>query len=67
MQLGRAHKYPPLVVEELPDWQRRFAEIKKRLGRPLCPREWVRFTLEDEPEYRVLQRYITQVEKEEDN
>ncbi|KAJ8704171.1 hypothetical protein PYW07_013465 [Mythimna separata] len=60
-------RYPPLVVERLPNWVAHFKALKELLGRPPNARPYqggIRFLPESEGEYRVLQRYLTDQEKE---
>ncbi|XP_049886523.1 lysine-specific demethylase 6B-like [Pectinophora gossypiella] len=58
-------RYPPLVVEHLPDWAKHFKTIAQSLGRPPNARPFgngVRFSPTDEGEYRCIQNYLTQLE-----
>lgn len=60
-------RYPPLIVEHLPDWAFHFKELKKRMGHAPNARPFgkgVRFMPREEDEYRAVQRYLTQLEKE---
>ncbi|XP_047994512.1 uncharacterized protein LOC125232773 [Leguminivora glycinivorella] len=54
-------RYPPLIVEEMPDWPTHFRKLRTLLGhhvnaRPLS--KGIIFTPRDEEEYRVVQRYL---------
>ncbi|XP_060809992.1 uncharacterized protein LOC132904084 [Amyelois transitella] len=54
-------KYPPIVVERLPDWMVHFRELTTKLGHPPSARPFgagVRFSPRDDTEYRVIQRYL---------
>lgn len=56
-------KYPPLVVECLPNWMRHFENLRRVLGhapsaRPLG--RGVRFLPQTEEEFRAVQRYLTE-------
>ncbi|PZC71440.1 hypothetical protein B5X24_HaOG213380 [Helicoverpa armigera] len=60
-------RYPPLVVEKMPDWAAHFRVLRDRLGFPPHARPYqagVRFSPESEEEYRVVQRYLTTLEGE---
>lgn len=64
-EAARKTRYPPLVVEELPEWTTHFKELKKMIGRAPNARPFgqgVRFTPTDGEEYRVIQRYLAAVE-----
>ncbi|XP_047991423.1 double homeobox protein 4-like protein 4 [Leguminivora glycinivorella] len=54
-------RYPPLIVEEMPDWPMHFRELRTLLGhhvnaRPLS--KGIIFTPHDEEEYRIVQSYL---------
>lgn len=56
----------PLVVERLPNWAAHFRAIKERLSRPPNARPYgteVYFTPDTEEEYRLVQRYLTSLER----
>ncbi|XP_039764298.1 uncharacterized protein LOC120636801 [Pararge aegeria] len=60
-----AAKYPPLIVEALPDWPHHFRELKKLLGHTPNGRPYgkgVRFIPKSDQEFRLIQRYLTQLE-----
>uniref|UniRef100_A0A2A4J820 Uncharacterized protein n=1 Tax=Heliothis virescens TaxID=7102 RepID=A0A2A4J820_HELVI len=60
-------RYPPLVMERMPDWAAHFRVLRQRLGFPPRARPYqggVRFTPESEEEYSVVQRYLTTLEAE---
>ncbi|XP_047038972.1 uncharacterized protein LOC124643889 [Helicoverpa zea] len=60
-------RYPPLVVEKMPDWAAHFRVLRDRLGFPPHARPYqagVRFSPESEDEYRVVQRYLNTLEGE---
>lgn len=64
----KTQRYPPLVVESLPNWPHDLGEIKKILCRAAYARPFghdIRFP-EDGHEYRVIQRYLSELEKTED-
>lgn len=61
-------RYPPLVVETLPNWSTHFKNIKSRLGRAPNARPFgrgVRFSPSSEEEYRIIQRYLSELERTE--
>ncbi|XP_026315794.1 proline-rich receptor-like protein kinase PERK9 [Hyposmocoma kahamanoa] len=61
-------RYPPLIVEHLPNWAHHFRELKSKLSRAPNARPYgrgVRFLPRDEVEYRLVQRYLTTLEREE--
>lgn len=61
-------RLPPLIVEYLPDWVRHFKNLKKLLNCAPNARPYgkgVRFTPRSEDEYRVIQRYLSDLEKTE--
>ncbi|CAK1553809.1 unnamed protein product [Leptosia nina] len=61
-----APRYPPLVVEVLPDWTTHFRALRDRLGHAPNARPFgrgVRFSPKDGEEYRIVQRYLTELEK----
>ncbi|KOB65658.1 Gag-like protein [Operophtera brumata] len=61
-------KYPLLVVEKLDNWSRHFKIIAGKLGRPPNGRPYgqgIRFSPEDEQEYRLIQSYLTELGKTE--
>lgn len=61
-------KYPPIVVEVLPNWIHHLAAIKQQLGRTANARPFgkgFRFTPVDDEEYRLLQRYFSILEQTE--
>lgn len=65
----KTQRYPPLVVERLPNWPHHLSELKKILGRPAYARPFgrdIRFVPEDGDEYRVVQRYLDELQKSED-
>ncbi|CAG4957983.1 unnamed protein product [Colias eurytheme] len=54
-------KYPPIVVDELPNWASHFKELKKLLGRNPSARPYgkgIRFMPEDGDEFRCIQNYL---------
>ncbi|XP_050667254.1 mucin-2-like [Leptidea sinapis] len=58
-------RYPPLIVEVLPDWPTHFRELKKLLGHTPNGRPFgkgVRFIPKSDQEFRHIQRYLTQLE-----
>ncbi|ADD73840.1 gag-like protein [Lymantria xylina nucleopolyhedrovirus] len=58
-------KYPPLVVESLPNWHHHLGEIKKQLGRLANVRPFgkgIRFSPTEEDEYQIVRRYLTNLE-----
>lgn len=60
-------RYPPLIVEKLPDWPAHFRAVSAKLGHPPNARPYqggIRFLPESEGEYRVVQRYLTDLERE---
>ncbi|CAH2227396.1 jg8284, partial [Pararge aegeria aegeria] len=60
-----AAKYPPLIVEALPDWPYHFRELKRLLGHTPNGRPYgkgVRFIPKSDQEFRLIQRYLTQLE-----
>ncbi|XP_022834503.1 protein transport protein sec31-like [Spodoptera litura] len=59
-------RYPPLIVEKLPDWVEHFTELRKRLGHAPNARPFgkgVRFTPRSDAEYRSIQAYLSDLEK----
>ncbi|XP_075991651.1 uncharacterized protein LOC142986982 [Anticarsia gemmatalis] len=55
-------RYPPLVVEALPDWPTHFRALKELLGHAPNGRPFgkgVRFLPKSAEEYRIIQRYLT--------
>uniref|UniRef100_A0A2A4JJP2 CCHC-type domain-containing protein n=1 Tax=Heliothis virescens TaxID=7102 RepID=A0A2A4JJP2_HELVI len=65
--MRKTARYPPLVVERMPDWAAHFRVLRQRLGFPPHARPYqggVRFKPETEEEYRVVQRYLTTLEAE---
>ncbi|XP_045501455.1 uncharacterized protein LOC123698750 [Colias croceus] len=59
------NRYPPLIVETLPDWPTHFRELKKVLGHTPNGRPFgkgVRFIPKTDQEFRLIQRYLTQLE-----
>ena len=61
-------KFPPLIVEEFPNWTAHFRALKDKLGhapnaRPLG--KGMRFTPGSVEEYRIIQRYLCELEKTE--
>lgn len=61
-------RYPPLVVESLPNWAYHFRQLKEKLGCAPHARpsgRAVRFTPKEESKYRTIQRYLTDLEKAE--
>lgn len=61
-------RYPPLVVESLPNWATHFKTIKSRLGHAPNARPFgkgVRFSPKSEDEYRAIQKYLYEIEKTE--
>ncbi|CAH3935846.1 unnamed protein product [Pieris brassicae] len=61
-------KFPPLVVETLPNWTHHFKILKEKLGRAPNARPYgrgCRFTPDEEGEYRVIQKYLTELEAHE--
>ncbi|XP_075989001.1 uncharacterized protein LOC142984977 [Anticarsia gemmatalis] len=59
-------RYPPLVVEHLPNWAHHLKELKARLGRAANARPFgkgIRFTPTEDHEHRLIQRYLTELEK----
>ncbi|XP_052741505.1 striated muscle-specific serine/threonine-protein kinase-like [Bicyclus anynana] len=60
-------RYPPLIVEALPDWTTHFKELKRLLGHTPNGRPFgkgVRFLPRSDEEFRTIQRYLTQLESE---
>ncbi|XP_052743890.1 uncharacterized protein LOC128199240 [Bicyclus anynana] len=61
-------RYPPLVVEQLPNWAHHLRQLKDKLGRAPNARPFgrgIKFIPTEENEYRLLQRYLTELEKTE--
>ncbi|XP_045783675.1 serine/arginine repetitive matrix protein 1-like [Maniola jurtina] len=61
----KAARYPPLIVEVLPDWPTHFRELKRLLGHAPNGRPFgkgVRFIPKSDQEFRAIQRYLTQLE-----
>ncbi|CAH2208407.1 jg7474, partial [Pararge aegeria aegeria] len=61
-------RYPPLVVEKLPNWAHHLRALKAKLGRTPSARPFgkgIKFTPSDEEEYRTIQRYLSELEKSE--
>ncbi|CAK1540364.1 unnamed protein product [Leptosia nina] len=59
-------RYPPIVVEYLPDWVHHLGEIRRLLGRTANTRSYGRghrITPETEEEYRVVQRYLSDLQQ----
>lgn len=59
-------RYPPIVVETLPNWVHHFREIQQRLKRVPNARPYqkgVRFSPADDEEYRCVQSYLSTLEK----
>ncbi|XP_013198922.2 proline-rich protein 36-like [Amyelois transitella] len=57
-------KYPPIIVERLPDWMVHFRELTTKLGHPPSARPFgagVRFSPRDDTEYRTIQRYLDDI------
>ncbi|CAG4927885.1 unnamed protein product [Colias eurytheme] len=58
---SKKDKYPPIVVDELPNWASHFKELKKLLGRNPSARPYgkgIRFMPEDGDEFRCIQNYL---------
>ncbi|XP_049880348.1 uncharacterized protein LOC126381258 [Pectinophora gossypiella] len=63
----KRERYPPLVVEVLPDWARHFRALREKLGHPPNARPYgrgVRFIPRTGEEYRTIQSYLMALEKE---
>ena len=61
-------RYPPLIVETLPNWAFHLRTIREKLGHAPSARAYgkgVRFTPTTDNEYRTIQRYLTELEKTE--
>ncbi|KOB69996.1 Gag-like protein [Operophtera brumata] len=61
-------RYPPLIVESLTNWSTHFKTLKERLGHAPNARPFgkgVRFSPETANEYRMIQAYLTELEKTE--
>ncbi|CAB3229171.1 unnamed protein product [Arctia plantaginis] len=61
-------RYPPLIVEHLPNWATHMRELKRSLGRAANARPFgrgIRFSPKDDQEFRLVQRYLTALEKNE--
>ncbi|CAK1550849.1 unnamed protein product [Leptosia nina] len=59
-------RYPPLIVEVLPEWTTHFRALRDRLGHAPNARPFgrgVRFSPKYGEEYRTVQRYLTELEK----
>ncbi|XP_050550448.1 histone deacetylase complex subunit SAP130-like [Spodoptera frugiperda] len=59
-------RYPPLIVEKLPNWVEHFTALKRRLGHAPNARPFgkgVRFTPRSDEEYRAIQAYLAELEK----
>lgn len=59
-------RLPPLIVEEFPDWTRHFRAIKDLLGHAPNARPFgkgIRFTPSSILEYRIIQKYLCDLEK----
>ncbi|KAJ2937414.1 hypothetical protein O0L34_g19103 [Tuta absoluta] len=68
--MQKTRKYPPIVVERLPNWTRHLSAIKELLGYTPNARafgEGVRFTPRTDEEFRTTQRYFINAKKEEAN
>ncbi|CAG4957965.1 unnamed protein product [Colias eurytheme] len=58
---AKKEKYPPIVVDELPDWSAHFRKLKQILGRNPSARPYgkgIRFMPEDGDEFRAIQNYL---------
>ncbi|XP_072948725.1 uncharacterized protein [Epargyreus clarus] len=63
-----AGRYPPLIVEKLPNWHQHLKVLKEQLGRTINARPFgqgVRFSPKDAGEYRLIQSYLTDLEARE--
>lgn len=61
-------RLPPLIVEVLPNWATHFKTLCERIGHAPNARPYgrgVRFTPCSEEEYRIIQRYLFELEKTE--
>ncbi|CAH0698931.1 unnamed protein product [Spodoptera exigua] len=59
-------RYPPLIVEKLPNWVEHFAALRQRLGHAPNARPFgkgMRFTPRSDVEYRSIQTYLTDLER----
>ncbi|KAL4717108.1 hypothetical protein ACJJTC_016995 [Scirpophaga incertulas] len=59
-------KYPPLVVESMPNWDRHFQKIREKIGRYPNARPYrsgIRFLPTSEEEYRAIQKYLSDTEE----
>ncbi|VVC92579.1 unnamed protein product [Leptidea sinapis] len=60
-------RYPPVVIERLENWSSHFKILAGKLNRPPNGRPYkngFRFLPDDETEYRMLQAYFSDLEKE---
>ncbi|XP_045493435.1 uncharacterized protein LOC123692706 [Colias croceus] len=60
-------RYPPIVVESLPNWATHLRNITASLGRQVSARAYgtgVRFSPQDEVEYRAVDRYLRRIQEE---
>ncbi|XP_061723713.1 uncharacterized protein LOC133529655 [Cydia pomonella] len=58
---AKGKRYPPLIVEVMPDWPMHFRELRKVLGHQVNARplgKGIIFTPRDEDEYRAIQQYL---------
>ncbi|XP_072936192.1 uncharacterized protein [Epargyreus clarus] len=63
-----AGRFPPLIVEKLPNWHQHLKVLKEQLGRTPNARPFgqgVRFSPKDVGEYRLIQSYLTDLEARE--
>lgn len=61
-------RFPPFVVEVLPNWASHFKVLRERLGHLPSARPFgrgIKFSPTSEFEFRTVQRYLTEVEKSE--
>lgn len=61
-------RYPPLVVEHLPNWAHHFRQLAEKLGRRPNARPYglgQRFIPADDQEYRAIQSYLNGLNEEE--
>ncbi|XP_022835361.1 vegetative cell wall protein gp1-like [Spodoptera litura] len=59
-------RYPPLIVEKLPNWVEHFAALRRRMGHAPNARPFgqgVRFTPRSDEEYRAIQAYLADLER----
>ncbi|XP_069363740.1 uncharacterized protein [Maniola hyperantus] len=65
---AKTPRYPPLIVETLPNWAHHLRQLRAKLGRAPNARPFgkgIKFSPTEDHEYRMIQRYLSELEKTE--